>query len=125
MIVDLDQSKTTLADMFDLSHAPEAISAAVMDGLKSGKLPNQLRIDPENVSHDLAKLVLSLVEFIRQLLEAQAIRRLDSGSLTEEQEERLSMTLFNAREKVLELAAAFGIPAEELTLDLGPLGRLV
>jgi hypothetical protein len=114
-----------LSDIFDLSHNSDEIAAAVLEGMKSGRLPSKLKVDPENVSHDLAKLVLTLIEFIRQLLEAQAVRRMERGTLTELEEERLGMTLFNAREKILELAESFGIPAEELKLDLGPLGRLV
>jgi hypothetical protein len=114
-----------LSDIFDLSHDGDEIAAAVLEGMKSGRLPSKLKVDPENVSHDLAKLVLTLIEFIRQLLEAQAVRRMERGTLTELEEERLGMTLFNAREKILELAESFGIPAEELKLDLGPLGRLV
>ncbi|MEO0498053.1 MAG: gas vesicle protein K [Pseudomonadota bacterium] len=89
------------------------------------KIPDILAIDPDTVGQDLAKLVLTLVEFVRQLLEAQAIRRMDAGSLSEEQEERLGNTLYQAREKIIELADAFGIPADELTANLGPLGRLV
>lgn len=98
--------------------------AAVRDKSNSA-LPDVLAIDPDTVGQDLAKLVLTLIEFVRQLLEAQAIRRMDAGSLTEEQEERLGETLYLAREKIIELADAFGIPADELTANLGPLGRLV
>lgn len=88
-------------------------------------VPDVLAINPDTVGQDLAKLVLTLVEFVRQLLEAQAIRRMDAGSLTEDEEERLGNTLYQAREKIIELADAFGISADELTANLGPLGRLV
>jgi hypothetical protein len=111
--------------MFNLSADSDMVAAAVAEGMRSGRLPTELNIDPDNVSHDLAKLVLTLVEFIRQLLEAQAIRRMERGTLTAEEEERLGSTLFQAREKIIELAAAFGIKSDELTMDLGPLGRLV
>ncbi|MGL4488379.1 MAG: gas vesicle protein K [Rhizobiaceae bacterium] len=124
-MIDDQSTDRGLTDIFDLSHDGDAITAAVLEGIKSGRLPSKLKVDPETVSHDLAKLVLTLIEFLRQLLEAQAIRRMERGTLTELEEERLGMTLFNAREKVLELAESFGIPAEELKLNLGPLGRLV
>jgi len=113
------------ASIFDIESNQDAIAAAVSEGMRSGRLPSQLNIDLENVSHDLAKLVLTLIEFVRQLLEAQAIRRMERGTLTEEEEEKLGSTLFQAREKILELAEAFGIDSKELSLDLGPLGRLV
>ncbi|MEO1749548.1 MAG: gas vesicle protein K, partial [Pseudomonadota bacterium] len=113
------------ACVFDLETGSDEIMAAVMDGVRNGRIPSRLEIDPDNVSHDLAKLVLTLIEFLRQLMEAQAIRRMEAGSLTEEQEESLGMTLFQSREKIIELAGEFGINADELTLDLGPLGKLV
>lgn len=121
----IDQSTANSSAFFDLSQNQDAIAAAVSEGMRSGRLPSELNIDPENVSHDLAKLVLTLVEFVRQLLEAQAIRRMEKGTLTAEEEEKLGSTLFQAREKIIELAGSFGIESDELTMDLGPLGRLV
>lgn len=115
------------SDTIAATLASFGLSANEQPGMPKGaaNLPDVLAIDPDTVGQDLAKLVLTLIEFVRQLLEAQAIRRMDAGSLTEEQEERLGTTLFQAREKVFELADAFGIPADELTANLGPLGRLV
>jgi hypothetical protein len=77
------------------------------------------------VEQGLAKLVLTLVEFLRQLLEHQAIRRMEGGSLTDEQVERIGLALMRLEEKVQEMAAQFGLQPHELTLDLGPLGRVV
>ena len=84
-----------------------------------------LAIDPDRVEHDLARLVLTLVEFLRRLLELQAVRRMEAGSLTPDQEENVGLTLMRARDKVLELAKHFGLEERDLTLQLGPLGRLM
>ncbi len=118
-------SHNDLLSVLDLDGSSEAVAEAFRDGVASGRLPHEIRLDPEHVERDLVRLVLTLVEFIRQLLEAQAVRRMENGSLTEEEEERLGETLMKAREKILELAESFGLDARALTLDLGPLGRLV
>jgi hypothetical protein len=80
--------------------------------------------DPDEVQKSVAKLVLSLVEFLRKLLERQAIRRMDAGTLTDEQVEAIGVALMKLEEAVGDLAARFGIGPEDLNLDLGPLGRL-
>lgn len=81
--------------------------------------------DPEEVRAAVAKLVLTLVDFVRQLLERQALRRMEEGTLSSEQVEAVGLALMRLEETVHELAARFGIPPEDLNLDLGPLGRLV
>jgi hypothetical protein len=73
----------------------------------------------------MAKLLLSLAEFLRQLLERQAIRRLEAGTLSPAQTEALGLALMRLEATVHELAARFGLDPDELNLDLGPLGRLV
>jgi hypothetical protein len=80
--------------------------------------------DPEDVQRSLAKLVLALVEFLRKLLERQAIRRMEAGTLAPDEVESIGVALMRLEETVHELAGRFGIPPEELNLDLGPLGRL-
>ncbi|MEV8340043.1 gas vesicle protein K [Streptomyces niveus] len=82
-------------------------------------------IDPHNASRDLASLVLTVVELLRQLMERQAIRRFDTGELTEEQEERVGTTLMLLDERMTELCALHGLRREDLNLDLGPLGNLL
>lgn len=111
--------------LFSLVEGLTSIDDAL--GLKSTseRTVPELRIDPANVERDLSRLVLSLIEFLRQLMEAQAIRRMEAGSLTPDEEEALGLTLMRARGRVLELAAQFGLKATDLRLDLGPLGRLV
>lgn len=85
----------------------------------------RLSIDPKNVEQDLARLALALMEFLRQLMELQAIRRMEAGTLTAEQEDVLGTTLMQARERIVALAAQFGLSPHDLKIDLGPLGRLV
>ena len=89
-----------------------------MDGI-----PSRVNIDPEKVEQGLAKLVLTIVELIRQLLEKQAIRRVESGSLSDAEIERLGNTLMRLEDKVNELKGVFKI--DDLNINLGPLGNLV
>ena len=90
-----------------------------------GILPERVDVDPEGVEHGLAKLVLTLVEFLRQLLERQAVRRMEGGALSDEEVERMGLALMRLEQKVHEMALAFGLDPSELNLGLGPLGRLV
>ena len=87
--------------------------------------PPRWNADPEDVRRSVVKLVLTLVEFMRQLLERQAIRRMDAGTLTREQTEAVGLALMRLEETVRDLGAQFGIAPEDLTLDLGPVGRLM
>jgi hypothetical protein len=80
--------------------------------------------DPEDVRRSVAHLVLSLVEFVRKLLERQAIRRMEAGTLSTDETEAVGLALMRLEETVRELAERFGIPPDDLNLDLGPLGRL-
>ncbi|MEL5960312.1 gas vesicle protein K [Streptomyces sp. CLV115] len=80
---------------------------------------------PDTVERDLIKLVLTVVELLRQLMERQALHRVDAGDLTEEQEERLGTTLMILHSRMIELCARYGISMEDLNLDLGPLGSLL
>jgi hypothetical protein len=79
---------------------------------------------PEDVQRGLAALVLTLIEVLRELMERQAIRRMDSGSLDDEEIERLGQTFLALRDRMDELKGVFGLTDEDLNLDLGPLGRL-
>ncbi len=85
------------------------------------------RVDcsPESVEQGLAKLVLSLIELLRRLLERQAIRRMEGGSLTDQQVEDMGQALMKLEKKVHELADSFGLKPEDLNLELGPLGKLL
>ena len=87
--------------------------------------PMRWNADPDDVQRSVAQLVLTLVEFLRQLLERQAIRRMDAGTLSDEQTEDVGRALMKLEETVREIAAKFGIKQDELNLDLGPVGRLL
>ncbi len=90
-------------------------------------MPAGLRvaIRPDDVGKGLGKLVLTLVELIRQLLERQAIRRIEAGSLADDEIERLGTTFLQLGEQVTMLRQQFGLDEEDLNLDLGPLGKLL
>ena len=90
----------------------------------SRSLPNRLDAGPNSAGSDLARLVLTLVEVIRKVLEHQAIRRMDSGTLSDDEIERLGLGLLQLNDKMQELKAVFGLRDEDLDIDLGPLGRL-
>ncbi|MFF1706563.1 gas vesicle protein K [Streptomyces sp. NPDC058252] len=81
--------------------------------------------DRDTVERDLIRLVLTLVELLRQLMERQALHRVDQGDLTEEQEERLGVTLMLLHDRMNDLCAQYGLTMEDLNLDLGPLGTLL
>src|SRR5687767_10523579 len=86
--------------------------------------PARWNADPEEVQRSVAKLVLTLIEFLRQLFEKQTIRRMEEGTLDAEQTEALGLALMRLEETVKDLSARFGLSPADLNLDLGPLGRL-
>lgn len=88
-------------------------------------LSRRINADPEGVERGLAQLVLTIVELLRQLMERQALRRVDAGGLTDKQVERLGETLMLLSERMEELKTEFGLEDRDLNLDLGPLGRLL
>jgi len=88
-------------------------------------LPSRIDANPKNVGKGLAKLVLTLVELIRKLLEKQAMRRIEGGSLSDEEVERIGETLLKLENKMQELKEIFALKDEELNLKLGPLGDLM
>ena len=88
-------------------------------------LPSRINIDAQSVEQGLAKLVLTLIEFIRRLLEKQAVRRMEGGDLSPEQIEELGLALMRLEAKLQELKTQFGLTEEDLNLDLGPIGRLI
>jgi hypothetical protein len=104
------------------SAAPRRATAAAPASLSA--LPARIRLEPENVRNGLAQLVLTLVELLRELLERQAIRRMDAGSLTDEEIERMGQTFCRLAEEIERLKGHIGLRDEDLNLDLGPLGKL-
>lgn len=98
-----------------MDQAPESISAQA----------DKINIGGENAKNGLARLVLTLIKLLHELLEKQAIRRMDSGTLTDEEIERLGLTLMRQTEEIDRIAREFGLEEEDLNLDLGPLGKLL
>lgn len=88
-------------------------------------LPARLEASPEDIEAGVGKLVLTLVEFIRQMLEHQAVRRMEGGALDDDEMERLGLALMRLEERLDDIRVAFGIEKEDLNIDLGPLGRLL
>ncbi len=101
--------------------------AITIKALEEAKDSNaeRINIDPKNVEKGLAKLVLTIVELLRQLIEKQAMRRVEGGSLTDEEIERIGEALMNIENKMKELKEIFGLKDEELNINLGPLGNLM
>ena len=87
-------------------------------------LPERINADPERVEQGLARLVLTVIEVVRKVLEHQAVRRMDGGGLSEEEIERLGLALLKLDERMGQLKEVFGLSDEDLQIDLGPLGRL-
>ena len=102
----------------------EALRAELERRAEEAAMAPRWNADPDDVQRSVAKLVLTLVEFLRQLMERQAIRRMEAETLTPEEVERLGVALMRLEETVHDMAARFGLSPEDLNLDLGPLGRL-
>jgi hypothetical protein len=88
-------------------------------------MSTRVNADPEKLEQGLAHLVLTIIELLRQLMERQALHRVEAGSLTDEEIERLGRTFMALAERMEELKVAFGLEGEELNLNLGPLGDLM
>jgi len=103
------------------AQAPQLEAGQLLQSLdkRHVRLGDRVDLDSDTVQHDLARLVLGLVEVIRQLIERQAMRRVEGGRLTAEQIERLGLTLMRLEERMEELKDHFGVTGEELRLDLG------
>lgn len=113
-----------MADGFAITSP--AVPACAQEAAGAAPLPRRrIDADPESVERGLVSLVLTLVELLRQLMERQALRRVDEGNLTEEQIEKIGMTLMALEERMAELRDHFGLSPEDLNIDLGPLGPLL
>ena len=87
-------------------------------------IPERISADAESVENGLARLVMAIIELVRQLLERQALRRMDAGNLTDEEIERLGLSLMKLEEKMEELKKVFGLEDDDLNLNLGPISTL-
>ncbi len=101
--------------------APVPALAGVVEDLDRARI----HADPETAERGLAQLVLTIVELIRGLMERQAIRRMESGSLSDDEIERMGETFMTLDRRMAELRDHFGLAPEDLNLDLGPLGKLL
>ena len=109
-----------------MADGPESKAALVAELVDIAEaLPSRIDVDPDAVGRDLAKLVLTLVELIRRVVEHQAVRRMDDPDLTEEQIERMGIALLRLEEKMGEIRTILGVAEDELNIDLGPLGKLL
>nr|WP_246044977.1 gas vesicle protein K [Rhodococcus oryzae] len=111
--------------MTDPGSQPESVELNALTGEGHRVLPQRIDADPESVERGLVTLVLTLVELLRQLMERQALRRVEHGDLSDEQIERIGTTLMLLEERMAELREHFGLAPEDLNIDLGPLGPLL
>lgn len=113
-------SGSTFDRELDLFHE----SAGALERLEAA-LPRRLNADPEELEKGLAHLALTLVELLRELMERQALRRIETGTLSDEEVERLGQTFMALSDRMEELKRVFGLEGEDLNLNLGPLGNLL
>jgi len=121
---------TTITSASDSAAKPGDEAGAIEDRVTAElsavarALPDRLNADPERVEQGLARLVLTVIELLREVLEHQAVRRMDGGTLSQEQVEQLGLALLKLNHRMDELKGIFGLTDEDLNIDLGPLGRL-
>jgi hypothetical protein len=109
-----------------LLHGPDELERAARELDRIGTaFPRRVDADPQNVEKGLAQLVLTLVELLRQLMERQALRRMEQGNLTDDEIERLGQTFMKLEQRMEELKREFGLEDRDLNLNLGPLGDLL
>jgi len=125
MSIECDQ--TTRVESESLADFARVMDAPAVIDVRTPAVAARLRLDldPDKVKNGLGQLVLTLVKLLHELLERQAIRRIDSGSLTGEQVERLGLTLMRQAQEIERLRKEFGLEEEDLNLDLGPLGKVL
>jgi hypothetical protein len=104
-------------------HAPTDAVVAPLETVAEG-LPPRLNTDPDKVENGLAKLVLTLIEVLRKVLEHQAVRRMEGGHLSDAEVERLGVALLRLNDRMQDMKGVFGLTDEDLEIDLGPLGKL-
>jgi Gas vesicle protein K len=108
----------------DFAHITQAGTGAEATAKRSGPGP-RINIEPEQVKNGLGQLVLTLVKLLHELLERQALRRIEAGTLTADEIERIGVTLMRQTEEIKRLQREFGLCDEDLNIDLGPLGTLL
>ena len=119
-------------DRFQISPLPQRVASPAMSAFTKTMAPRPMRassrrlnLDGDKKKNGLAQLVLTVVKLLHELLEKQAIHRIDGGGLTDEEIERLGFTLMRQSEEIARIAREFGLESDDLNLDLGPLGKLL
>jgi len=119
-------------DRFEISPLPQRVASPAISDFAKTMAPRakrassrQMNLDADKKKNGLAQLVLTVVKLLHELLEKQAIRRIDGGGLTDEEIERLGFTLMRQSEEIARIAREFGLESDDLNLDLGPLGKLL
>ncbi len=120
-----DPAGTDTAHTGAVSPGAAAPGGTDAGGDADGRPRRRVELDPDTVERDLARLVLTVIELLRQLMERQALRRVEGGDLSEEQEERIGTTLMLLEDRMEILRTRFGLEPEDLNIDLGPLGSLL
>ena len=103
----------------------DAVRQELEAGVAAAMGPGRWNVDPEDARRSVGRLVLTLVEFVRKLLERQAIRRMEADTFTAEETEAVGLALMRLEETIRELAERFDLSPDDLNLELGPLGRLI
>ena len=114
---------TMESQVVETLHAPGDAAITPLESVAEG-LPPRLNTDPDKVENGLAKLVLTLIEVLRKVLEHQAVRRMEGGHLSDEEVERLGVALLRLNDRMQDMKGIFGLTDDDLQIDLGPLGRL-
>jgi hypothetical protein len=114
---------TMESQVVDALHAPRETGITPLETVAEN-LPPRLNTDPDKVENGLAKLVLTLIEVLRKVLEHQAVRRMEGGHLTDAEVEKLGVALLRLNDRMQDMKGIFGLADEDLQIDLGPLGKL-
>lgn len=121
----LSEARMDSQDLSDFARVMQRGNESSPGSVQSGGLQgNRLALGGENVKNGLGQLVLTLVKLVHEILEQQAIRRIEAGSLGERETERLGLALMRQGQEIDRLRKEFGLEEDDLNLDLGPLGRL-
>lgn len=121
----IEQPQVESEDLSDFVRIMETARGPLTHSSPDGQEAGRINIDPGKVQNGLAQLVLTLIKLIHNLLERQAIRRIDSGSLSDEEIEKVGLTLMKQAEELERIGKMFGLEDKDLNIDLGPLGKLL
>ncbi len=121
--IELPSGSTMESQVIDSLHAPSDAAVAPLETVAEG-LPPRLNTDPDKIENGLAKLVLTLIEVLRKVLEHQAVRRMEGGHLSDAEIEKLGVALLRLNDRMQDMKGIFGLTDDDLQIDLGPLGKL-